>query len=130
MSNKITITSIRCPDCGGSVEPATGESICRCPYCNAVLHIEEKERSRSRTTSNPSTPVSVGAEQSEDSQKWSAFTRFDAVVLVLTAIGMIWTAVATGNELFMIIVAILGGSISTIHMYIRGQKYRKDKWGF
>ena len=40
MQNSIKITSMRCPDCGGAIEPEEGKRTTRCPYCNAVLHIE------------------------------------------------------------------------------------------
>lgn len=131
MSKAIKITSMRCPDCGGTIEPAEGTAMTRCPYCNAVLHIEGVEE---KVTDNQKAPTSSSKNHTafchnDTAQKFVAFTRFDYIVIFITVIGMIRTMWVTGNEIFMIIVALIGLIIVSMRMLIRGQIYRnKSRW--
>ena len=131
MSKSIKITSIRCPDCGGSVEPAEGQNRTRCPYCNAVLHIEgmEDKNSNIKNTSASSEKTTPSSGNKSTVPTFLAFTRFDYIVLALTVIGMFWTMWSTGNEFFMIIVAVVGVTFVGARTIIRGQIYQnKYRW--
>ncbi|KAB0577351.1 hypothetical protein EI53_01866 [Fusobacterium naviforme] len=131
MSKAIKITSMRCPDCGGSIEPADGKATARCPYCNAVLHIEgiSDEGSGARKMPASLEKDLTNSGYKAGTQKFVALQWFDYIVLALTVIGMIWTMWTTGNGIFMIMVAVLGAFIVCIRIMIRGQMYRnKNRW--
>ena len=59
-----------------------------------------------------------------------AYTRFDLVILILTAVGMIWGAVSGDSLLRMFAVAFVGVFIIAAHIYVRGQQYRKKQRGW
>lgn len=126
MSNSVKITSMRCPDCGGAIEPKEGESLSRCPYCNAVLQIQGME---SKHQSGQNLP-NVDSGSIMTAEPFVAYTRFDLVILILTAVGMIWGAVSCDSLLRMFAVAFVGVFIIAAHIYVRGQQYRKKQRGW
>ena len=131
MSKPIKITSLRCPDCGGSVEPAESQSIARCPYCNALLHIEgvEDKDYNIENVSASSDKTTAASGTKREVPKFVAFTSLDYIVLAFTVIGMFWTMWSTGNEIFMIIVAVVGVTFVGARTIIRGQIYQnKYRW--
>lgn len=130
MSTGIKITSMRCPDCGGAIEPLKESSVYRCPYCNSVLHIEDKAHTSGRNTPSTDTEKTTGTPgQTDPPLKKPGLTLFDAVVFVLTIIGMVWIMWTYGNELLTIAVAWLGIMIIGIHVMVKGQIFRgKRRW--
>jgi len=55
--SEYTMKLIKCPSCGGPIDPPTGESTARCPYCGSSVIIPENLRkpaasSQTQTSSN------------------------------------------------------------------------------
>ena len=55
--SEYTMKLIKCPSCGGPIDPPTGESTARCPYCGSSVIIPENLRkpaasSQAQTSSN------------------------------------------------------------------------------
>lgn len=131
MSKAIKITSMRCPDCGGSIEPADGKATARCPYCNAVLHIEGIADEGSGARKKPASLEMdlANSDYKTGTQKFVALQWVDYVVLALTVVGIFVTMFSTGNEIFTLMVGFVGVILVSTRIMIRGQIYRnKSRW--
>jgi len=52
--SEYTMKLIKCPGCGGPIDPPTGESTAKCPYCGSSVVIPESLRKKEPSTQSTS----------------------------------------------------------------------------
>ena len=51
---------LKCPACGGPLDPPTGESAMKCPYCSNLVMIPESMRVQKQSANTPETNIFSG----------------------------------------------------------------------
>lgn len=59
--NTMNLKLIKCPSCGGPIDPPAGESTARCPYCGSSVIIPESLRKPVASSSQGSSPNLFGS---------------------------------------------------------------------